>query len=441
MSTHSSQLETLRHTSGEGQPEPPATTKEHAPALPEEAGPDADHDVAPEGGAQAWLVAAGGAAIFFSTLGFGNSFGAFQEYYMTKLMVGESASSVSWIGSLASFLQFFAGMLGGPLFDRYGSGVIRPASFAFVFAMMMLSLCNSYWQVMLVQGVLMGLVMGLLQIPSFAAVSQYFDKKRAAALGIVASGSSIGGIIMPIALSKMLNGSDLGFGWTVRIIGFLVLPFMGFAAFAVRPRIAPRTSDFWMLSALRETRFLLLIAALFFMFIGMFTPFFFLPTYAVSRGMDATLAGYLLAILNAASTFGRVIPGVLADKYGRLNMFGLGGIMTGILVFCLNIPQNNAGLIVYAVFFGFASGTIISGGSAAFSVCPKNARDVGTYMGMGMAIAGIGALIGPPLNGAFVSNYGGFFEVSMFSGAMCTFGGFIALGAKATTPQGLFGRV
>ncbi|KAI0126806.1 major facilitator superfamily domain-containing protein [Xylariales sp. AK1849] len=398
-----------------------------------------DLDAAPEGGSRAWIVASGGAAIFFCTLGFGNSFGAFEQYYSEHLLKGESASKISWIGSLASFLQFFAGMLGGPLFDRYGSKVVRPAAFAYVVAMMILSLCSTYWQIMLVQGVLMGLAMGLLQIPAFAAVSQYFDKKRAAALGIVASGSSIGGIVMPIALSKMLNGSSLGFGWSVRIIGFLILPFMAFAGYAVRPRLPPRTTDFWFLSAFKETRFVLLIIALFFMFVGMFTPFFYLPTYATTQGMSPTLAGYLLAILNTASTFGRIIPGVLADKYGRLNMFGFGGVMTSIVIFCLNSATNDTGLIVYSIFFGFTSGTIISGGSAALSVCPKHARDFGTYIGMGMAVAGFGALIGPPVNGAIVNRYGGYLEVSMFSGTMCLVGGLFAVAAKVTTLEGLMG--
>lgn len=128
MSTHSSQLRTLPQTSDEGeQRQSDAVDKEQAGRSIGDAGPDADHDIAPEGGAQAWLVAAGGAAIFFCTLGFGNSFGAFQEYYTSNMMIGESASSISWIGSLASFLQFLAGMLGGPLFDRYGTGVSCPA--------------------------------------------------------------------------------------------------------------------------------------------------------------------------------------------------------------------------------------------------------------------------------------------------------------------------
>lgn len=78
---------------------------------------------APEGGRRAWIVAAGGGAIFFSTLGFANSFGTFEEYYLRHQLKGWSASDISWIGSLAIFLQFFAGMLSGPLFDRYGEKV------------------------------------------------------------------------------------------------------------------------------------------------------------------------------------------------------------------------------------------------------------------------------------------------------------------------------
>ncbi|KAA8646043.1 MCT family MFS transporter [Aspergillus tanneri] len=407
----------------------------------EKAIPDTlEFEPAPEGGTRAWLVAAGGGAIFFCTLGFCNSFGTFEQYYITHQMQGESASKISWIGSLAAFLQFFSGMVGGPLFDRFGIKIMRPAGVAYVFAMMILSLCKTYWQAMLVQGVLMGLVMGLLQIPAVAAVSQYFDKNRAAALGLAVSGSSIGGIIIPIALSKMLNSSSLGFGWSVRVIGFVTLPLMAFALVVIGPRLPPRKTRFWILSAFKDARFDLLITAMFFMFIGMFTPFFYLPTYATSQGMNPTLAGYLLAILNAASTFGRIVPGILADRYGRINTFALGGATSGIIIFCMNSVTSDASLIVYSIFFGFCSGAIISGASAAISLCLQDARNLGTYMGMGMALAGLGGLIGPPLNGAIVNRYSGYFEASMFSGAMCLFGGLVALLAKVWTQQGLLGK-
>ncbi|KFY40289.1 hypothetical protein V495_05498 [Pseudogymnoascus sp. VKM F-4514 (FW-929)] len=402
--------------------------------------PDSD-EPAPDGGARAWTVAAGGAAILFCCLGFANSFGVFEQYYLTHQLQGHSPDKIAWVGSISAYLQFGAGMVGGPMFDRYGAVIMQPAAVTYVFAVMMLSLCKEFWQIMLVQGVLMGLAMGFLQFPAFAAVSQYFDKKRAAALGIVVAGSSIGGVVIPIALSKMLNNSSLGFGWSVRVIGFLLIPLLGFACVAVRARLTSRTTAFWLARAYTEAIFVLLMVSMFFIFIGMLTPLFYLPTYAVSRGMDPTLAGYLLAIVNASSTFGRIIPGILADKYGRLNVYAIGGISTGITIFCMNSATNNGELIGYAIAFGFTSGTIISGLSACVSLCAKDPREIGMYMGMGMSLSSLGGLIGPPVNGVFVHHYGGFFEACMFSGAMCLFGGFIAVLTKIVTPQGLFGRV
>ncbi|KAI0851893.1 MFS general substrate transporter [Daldinia vernicosa] len=396
---------------------------------------------APDGGLRAWLVTAGAACVFFSAMGFSNAFGVFEEYYLSHQLNGESPDKVAWIGSLAVALQFLSGNIGGPLFDRFGAWVLRPAMVLYVFSIMMTSLCREYWQFMLAQGVLMGTVMGFLQFPAMAALSQFFNKKRAAALGIAIAGSSLGGVIFPIALSKMLNGTSLGFGWSVRIIGFVTIPLLGFACVAITSRLPPRTTTFFVWQAFKETKFILLTIALFFMLLGTFVPLFYIPTYAVSRGMDPTLASYLLAIINAASTFGRVIPGVLADKFGRLNMFAFGGIITSIVIFCWNKTESTAALVVYSIAIGFSTGTVISGASAALTEVPKDPRDIGTYLGMGMSVSSIAALIGPPVNGVFVSKYGGYFEVSIFSGVMVLVGGVIALATKATTSKGLLGRI
>ena len=294
---------------------------------------------------------------------------------------------------------------------------------------------------MLAQGVLMGSSVAFLQFPAFAIVAQYFDKKRAAAIGIVVSGSSIGGVVFPIVLSKLLNGSDIGFGWSIRIVAFIILPFMLSACFIIRPRVPPRKSTMFIGAAWKDKKYVLLVSALFFMMMGMWTPVFYIPTYAVSRGMSATLAAYLLAIINASSTFGRIIPGILADKFGRLNLFAFAGIATGIMVFCINEPTTNAGIIVYSAFFGFVSGTIISSASAAISLCTNDPRNLGTYMGMGMGLSAFAVLIGPPINGALIDRYGGFQQVSIFSGVVSAVGGLIALASKTVTPEGILGKV
>jgi len=75
----------------------------------------------PDGGPRVWLVVTGSAFIFFSALGYAYSFGVFQEYYMTHQVREESLDNIAWIGSLSLFLQFAAGAIGGPLFDRFGA--------------------------------------------------------------------------------------------------------------------------------------------------------------------------------------------------------------------------------------------------------------------------------------------------------------------------------
>ena len=83
--------------------------------------PDSQFGPAPDGGTRAWLVAAGGSTIFFCCLGFSNAFGELQQYYLTHQLSAESPSDIAWIGSISVFLQFLVGVVGGPLFDRFGA--------------------------------------------------------------------------------------------------------------------------------------------------------------------------------------------------------------------------------------------------------------------------------------------------------------------------------
>ena len=81
----------------------------------------------------------------------------------------------------------------GPIFDRgYLHTLVYTGSFLIVFGMVMLSLCVTYWQVLLAQGTCVGIGMGLVFVPSIAVVTATFEKKRAIAVGIAATASSVG---------------------------------------------------------------------------------------------------------------------------------------------------------------------------------------------------------------------------------------------------------
>jgi len=77
------------------------------------------------------------------------------------------------------------------------------------------SICTKYWQLMLTQGLLVGLGNSLLFTPCLMCVTLAFQKRRGIALGLTVSGSSLGGVVWPILLNNLLK--DKGFGWTFRI--------------------------------------------------------------------------------------------------------------------------------------------------------------------------------------------------------------------------------
>lgn len=256
-------------------------------------------------------------------------------------------------------------------------------------------------------------------------------------MGIAIAGSSIGGVIFPIALTEMLYNPRLGFGWSVRICGFIVLFVIGLSCIGVRARLPPRKGKLFLAHAFKEKLYILVIIAVFFTILGVMIPLFYMPSYAISYGMDPQLANYIVAILNGASFFGRVIPGILADKLGRFNMYFAFALASGVMILCWQATHNNVGIFVFSGFFGFVSGAIISLMSVVFANVAKDPRDIGTYMGMGMAWASIGALIGPPINGALISHYGGYEQASIFSGIMMLIGCVTVVFANQATGKGL----
>jgi hypothetical protein len=85
------------------------------------------------------------------------------------------------------------GAITGPVYDAgYFRELLLCGSFFVVFGHMMLSLCTVYYQAILAQAFCIGIGTGLLFVPSVAILSTYFNTKLAFAIGIAASGSSLG---------------------------------------------------------------------------------------------------------------------------------------------------------------------------------------------------------------------------------------------------------
>ena len=118
--------------------------------------------------------------------------GVFQAYYDTALPAS-SSSRISWIGSLQLCIFIVGTSVVGPIYDiGYLRSLLSTGTLLTVFGMMMTSLGSAYWQFLLAQGVCMGLGMTCLFVPCVAVLPPYFSSRRALAMGLAASGSSIG---------------------------------------------------------------------------------------------------------------------------------------------------------------------------------------------------------------------------------------------------------
>ncbi|PWN87063.1 MFS general substrate transporter [Acaromyces ingoldii] len=392
----------------------------------------------PDGGWRAWLVVSGASCTLFASFGIINAFGVFQDYYNSTRLPNETDSVVALIGAIQLFSLYGLAPLIGKIFDAHGPKVLMPlGSFCIVFSIMMLSLAkvNQTYQYFLAQAVLFGIGSAMVFTPALAIVGHYFRSKRAYALGIVAAGSSLGGVIFPIVLQRLLP--RLGFGWSIRIMGFIALACLTFSCVTMRPRLPPRQASlgqilrFIDLGGFRDPSYCLATASAFFTFYALFIPYFYIKQFAELHGMSPQLAQYLLPIINAAGVPSRIIPGILADKVGVLNMMVPLTLGSGILSLALWLPSTgNVPLILFAVFYGLLSGSFVSL-LPAFVARISPQPLFGARLGAVYAFVAVANLVGTPTGGGITQagTKAAYRNLAAFAGTMVTVGGLCALGA------------
>jgi MFS family permease len=316
----------------------------------------------------------------------------------------------------------------GPIFDRgHVRALLVMGTFFTVFGLMMTSLGTEYYQIFLAQGVCVGIGGGLLFLPSVAIVATYFTTKRALATGITAAGGSIGSVIYPILFRKLQP--QIGFPWTTRIIAFIALATLSISIIVIKPRLPPPKKARAMLdiNALKSIPFMLFSFGLFLAFAGLYIPIFYIIVYAQRHAnVDTDMSFYLLSILNAASVFGRIIPGFIADRVGALNAVTVVTVLAATFAYAWIAIDTLAGLIVFAIIYGFLSGSVVSLPPAVLVRLIPEMRLVGTWMGMALCFAAAGILIGSPIAGSIIDILGGqFSHMLILSGSFTMAGGIV----------------
>ena len=342
-----------------------------------------------------------------ATWGLVNMFGVYQTYYQTVMLTSHTASSISWIGSVQACLLFVGGLAAGPLFDAgYFRAVLIIGLTLISFGMFMTSLCKTYWQVLLAQGICVGIGMGLTFLPSAAIIAQYFQKRRAFAVGIGGIGSPIGGIIFPIIFSRLQP--KIGFGWATRVIAFIILGLSVVPVIFMRPRMPPsaRVRSLVDKTAFGDFVFMNFAVGATLAFLVLYTAYFYIQVFDELNHLSSLdFAPYTVTLMNVGSVFGRILPTYLGDKFGALNSSIVCTLGSAVLLFGWMGIHNLAGVVVFTLLYGITSGGVVTVSSAAIMNLSPDMSRLGTRLGMAFTLAGIGVLIGTPIAGVIFGQF------------------------------------
>ncbi|KAK9238830.1 major facilitator superfamily domain-containing protein [Lipomyces kononenkoae] len=403
----------------------------------------------PDVGLRPWLAALGGFCAQFCSFGYMNVIGVFQAYYATHQLIDLSPSTISWIGSLQSFILAFGGLFCGRICDMYGPRWLTvPGCLLLTFGVCMTAICTEYYQFVLAQGVCSALGASALFYATTSAITGWFSKRRGLAFGVAASGASLGGISLPFVFDVVSTRAS--FSLAVYCVAILLFLFSFTTVVVTNSRIAPsgrqpyRFVHFYLRPYL-DPVFALVTLSLTVVYLGLFVPFAFIASHAISNGFSLASAFHLVAYLNAGSLGGRLFSGMLSDKAGKFNVYILVCFMSGLIAFPFwYLSATEAGIIVVAAAYGFASGGVLAMYPALIAhISPI--REIGTRVGAVSAVIAFGALAGLPIAGAIVggnaSSAPDYNSMQIYAGVVMMSGSVIAVLAKARATGGkIFAR-
>jgi MFS family permease len=287
-------------------------------------------------------------------------------------------------------------------------GIIVGAGF------MLMSRVTALWQLYLFLGILAGTGMSGVWVPQLSTIARWFLRRRTLMSGIVISGVSIGGLVAPLVIIRLIEAG----GWrnAYIILGGLLLVVMVAAAqfqrrhpadMGLKPygegaadanapaadansytfRQAARTAQFW-------------IACLIFFCLGfcLFSVLVHIVPHVTDLGISPLAAAGILSLAGGLAILGNYTLGGLADRIGNRWVFIIGFILMTAAYLWLLTADVLWMFYVFAVIYSLAHGGL----GAAESPLAAGLFGVGSH-GLIYGVAHIGftagAALGPLLTG------------------------------------------
>lgn len=324
---------------------------------------------------------------------------------------GWSVTGVSTAMTIGFLAMAFASMVWGGLSDRWGPRpIVLTGSVLLAASLALTSIAPSLLIFQLAFGLLVGVAAAAVFAPMMACVTGWFDTHRSLAVSLVSAGMGMAPMTMAPFAAWLVSGHD----WrtSMQVIALVVAVVMIPVSLLVRrppaleaagqgTAVASEASgDMSTREVLRSPQFIVLCLTNFFCCATHSGPIFHTVSYAITCGIPMIAAVSIYSVEGLAGMGGRVVFGILGDRFGARQVLVLGLLAQAFGALAYVFAGGLASFYAVAGLFGF----IYAGVMPLYAVIAREnfpLRLMGTVIG-GTAMAGSLGMATGPLTGGLI---------------------------------------
>jgi len=304
----------------------------------------------------------------------------------------------------------------GALSDRFGPRiVVLSGALLLGLGLALASRATSLLEFQLLYGIVVGVAAGAVFAPMMATVTGWFDRHRSLAVSLVSAGMGVA----PMTISPFAQWLISAHDWRTAMLTIALGAWALLVPVALLVRRPPQETSsspgtaveggagMTVGQALRSPQFIVLSLTFFFCCAAHSGPIFHTVSYALACGLPAMTAVTIYSVEGLAGLGGRVLFGLLGDRFGARRVVVLGLMVQAIGAGSYYFTHEAGEFYAVAILFGIAYGGVMP----LYAVLAREyfpLRIMGTVFGAAAMISSLGMALGPAVGGWVFDTFHGY---------------------------------